>query len=268
MATARRSIAPWTCSLTSPRCLAGCLVSLGILAAAAACNRPPALQTLVRGGAGPPTIVLLHGYGSSAERWLPFVQTIRLPVGGRFIFPQAPSATVPPDGPPDGRAWWRLDLRSYIPAGERLPDLSAARPHGLRSAASSVEALIRRVKRSSGGPIVLGGFSQGAMVAADVAFESDAGIDALVLLSGTLVDETTWERHLSKRRRMPVFVSHGRADPVLSYVIADQFRAKLETAGLRVTWVPFEGGHEMPAVVIEALNKFLERLQPASQPTR
>ncbi len=114
---------------------------------------------------------------------------------------------------------------------------------------------------------MLGGFSQGAMVAAELTFRSDVRIDALVLLSGTLVDEATWEQHFRKRRGVPVFLSHGTSDPVLPFLVADRFRAKLEAAGLRVTWVPFEGGHEMPAAVIVALNEFLARLHLASSPT-
>ena len=31
----------------------------------------------------------------------------------------------------------------------------------------------------------------------------------------------------------------------------------MRDAGLRVTWLPFDGGHEMPAEVVTALNTFL-----------
>ena len=230
--------------------------------AATGCSRKPQLTTIVSGGSGPPTLVLLHGYGSSAERWAPFTQWIRWPERGRFVFPQAPDVTVPPDGPSDGRAWWRLDLASHIPPGQSVPDLSATQPPGLKAAASLVEDLLESVERSPGGPIVLGGFSQGAMVASEVAFRSDARLRALVLLSGTIVDEASWERHFDSRRGMPVFLAHGRSDTVLPFAVADRFRAKLEAAGVRVTWVPFDGGHEIPAAVIIALNTFILGLQP------
>jgi len=35
---------------------------------------------------------------------------------------------------------------------------------------------------------------------------------------------------------------------------------EMEAAGINVTWFPFDGVHETPAVVITALNQFLERL--------
>ena len=37
------------------------------------------LNAIVRGGEGPPTLVLLHGYGGTAENWLQFVGTFRPP---------------------------------------------------------------------------------------------------------------------------------------------------------------------------------------------
>jgi phospholipase/carboxylesterase len=109
--------------------------------------------------------------------------------------------------------------------------------------------------------VVLGGFSQGAIVASEVAFRSKLRLSALILLSATLVDEPSWESHFGQRRDLPVFIAHGRADAVLPFEAADRFRQKLETAGISVTWRPFEGGHEIPAVVVGALNEFIQRLQ-------
>jgi phospholipase/carboxylesterase len=234
---------------------------LGLIATDSGCMRRPQLATIVHGGPGPPTLVLLHGYGSSAGRWAPFTQTIQWPPSGRFLFPQGPEITVPPDGPVDGRAWWRLDLVSHVPPGKSIADLSGIRPRGLAVAARMVEDLLEDRRTVPRGPVVLGGYSQGAMVASEVAFRSKVPLSALVILSGTLVDERSWESHFRERQGLPVFLAHGRADPVLPFEAADRFRQKLEAAGLQVTWCPFEGGHEIPATVVIALNEFIERLQ-------
>ena len=98
------------------------------------------------------------------------------------------------------------------------------------------------------------------MVASEVAFRSDAPLRALVLLSGTMVDEASWERNFSKRRGLPVFIAHGRADTILPFAVADRFRLKLEAAGVKVTWHAFEGGHQIPEEVIRALNAFFDPL--------
>ena len=222
-------------------------------------SRPwvPRLTTIVRGGEGPPTLVLLHGYGANAEDWEPFTKTIVAPAHARFVFPIAPETTVPPDGPLGGRAWWRLQLDSYIAPGGGMPDLAAAHPPGLDVATTSVRALLHDLSWSPGGAVVLGGFSQGAMVASALAFTTNDALAALVLLSGAPVDEATWRRGLANRRGLPVFVAHGRADPVLSFAGAERFQRELADAGLAVTWVPFEGGHEVPAEVVTALGAFL-----------
>jgi len=35
---------------------------------------------------------------------------------------------------------------------------------------------------------------------------------------------------------------------------------EMAAAGIEVTWFPFDGGHETPAVVVSALNEFLSHL--------
>lgn len=243
-------------------CFLSCLLAL---ISTAGCERRPPLATIVAGAGGPPTFVLLHGYGSSAERWAPFTQTIQWPAPGRFVFPQGPDVMVRTDGSGGGRAWWPLDLRSYIAPGESAPDLSNGRPAGLDRAALLVEDLLDNRAIVARGPVVLGGYSQGAMVASDVAFRSRVPLAALVVLSGTLVDAPSWERHFSERRGLPVFLAHGRQDKTLPFDTADRLRQKLEAAGIEVTWCPFDGGHEIPAAVVVALNGFLAKLRLAEK---
>lgn len=239
------------------------VASIGLVAAiaiAGGCQRRASLTAIVAGGDGPPTLVLLHGYGSSAERWLPFTQTIRWPAHGRFVFPQGPEVMARTDGGEGGRAWWPLDIAAYVPHGATAADLSGSRPAGLTAAAALVRDLLDERRTVAPGPIVLGGFSQGAMVASEVAFDSDTPLSALVILSGTIVDERAWARHLHARRGLPVFLAHGRQDHTLPFEAADRLRGTLEAAGLRVTWFPFDGGHDIPAPVVVALNEFLARL--------
>ncbi len=219
-------------------------------------------------GAGRRAFILLHGYGSSAEQWVPFTETIRLARGTRFVFPEAPEPTIPPDGPIGGHAWWRLDLASFLMRGETMSDLSGARPVGLGVSANMVRKLVGDLQgrgAATMGQTILGGFSQGAMVAADVAFSSDEPLKALVLLSGTFVDEAGWTKGMSRRRNLPIFMSHGRRDDVLNYDIALRLRDVMKRAGLRVTWVPFDGGHETPAEVVTALNRFLENVESTAR---
>jgi phospholipase/carboxylesterase len=98
------------------------------------------------------------------------------------------------------------------------------------------------------------------MISADVAFTTDEPLKALVILSGTFVDEAGWTKGMAQRKGLPVFISHGSKDDVLQYGIALRLRDAMKRAGLQVTWVPFAGGHEVPPEVVTALNSFLEDL--------
>jgi phospholipase/carboxylesterase len=211
-------------------------------------------------GTGERPLVLLHGYSATPQDWLPFAETIRVSPQRRFVFPEAPELTTPPDGPVGGRAWWRLDLASYRHPTSALPDLSRAYPPGLPRAAAQVRQLVHEVEQRLGADphqLILGGFSQGAMVSAEIAFRSNEPLRALVLLSGTPVDESAWRAAMPTRRGLPVFIAHGRQDDVLRFDTAVSLQQDMRRAGLRVTWMPFDAGHEIPAEVVTALNQFL-----------
>jgi phospholipase/carboxylesterase len=233
---------------------------IGMLLATSAMSRPPRLSAIAKGGPGPPTIVLLHGYCSSEKDWIPFAKSIHAQPSARFLFPRGPEPAKRTDGAPAGRAWWNLDL-TVDPAAQGLgADLSQERPAGIRHAAQAVRAFLARQGNRATRPFILGGFSQGAMVAAQVAFQSEEPLQALILLSGTLVDEPSWKANFAGRKGLHVFIAHGRTDPTLSFEAADRMRSEMAAAGMEVTWFPFDGGHETPATVVAALNEFLSQL--------
>lgn len=207
-----------------------------------------ALSAIVRGGDGPPSLVLLHGYGSNAGDWLQFEDKLQVPLNGRLVFPQGPLR-----GPNGARGWWWLNIEGHIPSGQRYPDFSIANPAGIKVASRLVRKLLAGVPR----PIVLGGFSQGAMLSGEIAFQTDQDLAALVLLGGTTVNEAAWAGQFAARRDMPVFIAHGRQDGVLPFATMERFQARIKAAGLNVTWFPYEGGHDIPDTVIAALNEFL-----------
>lgn len=216
-----------------------------------------ALDAIVRGGDGPSSLVLLHGYGSNAGDWLQFEHKLHVPYNGRLVLPQGSLR-----GPNGSRGWWWLNIEGHIPPGQRYPDFSTASPGGIKVASSLVRSLLKNVPR----PIVLGGFSQGAMLSAEIAFQTDQELAALVLLSGTTVNEAAWVERFPGRRRLPIFIAHGRQDGVLPFATMERFQARIKATGLDVTWFPYDGGHDIPDEVISALNAFLAGvwLGPAS----
>lgn len=210
------------------------------------------LAVIAHGGKGPPTVVLLHGYGSRAEDWFQFEERWQFPRATRLVYLQAPLR----DPLSGRRGWWWLHLEGYTSNGTGMPDLTRARPGGIKVAAGLVRDAIRNEQH----PLILGGFSQGAMTSADIAFTTDQELTGLILLSGTTVNEDAWAEHFAGRRQLPVFIAHGTHDSVLPFAIMDRFQQRLKSFGLNVTWVPFDGDHEIPEFVAREMSRFVGRV--------
>lgn len=207
------------------------------------------LVAIVRGGGGPPALVLLHGYGSRAEDWLQFEPKLSLPGNTQLVYLQAPLR-----GPLSGRrGWWWLNLNGHVPPGEAFADYSKIHPGGIQVASRLVRNYLEDVRQ----PIILGGFSQGAMTSAEIAFRSSQELAGLILLSGTTVDEERWADHFAGRRHLPIFIAHGRDDSVLPFERMERFQARLKAFGLNVTWLPFDGGHGIPDEAVAGMNAFI-----------
>jgi phospholipase/carboxylesterase len=69
-----------------------------------------------------------------------------------------------------------------------------------------------------------------------------------------------WLPHRDRLRDFPVFISHGNNDSDLAFSAGERLRDFVLEGPARLTWVPFEGGHEIPLVVWRGLRKFLATL--------
>ncbi|WP_394832892.1 phospholipase [Pendulispora rubella] len=210
------------------------------------------------GGGEGPLVILLHGYGAPGDDLVPLSREIPAPPGTRFAFPEAPKSLGPQFD--EGRAWWDIDIMAYqfaVLAG-RTQELTESVPEGLTEVRARVTELLTEVSSTAkGGPVVFGGFSQGAMVSLDVTLHCDVPLSGLALLSGTIIARQDWIPRLGSRRGLRVLQSHGTQDPILPYEVAEELRGALQAAGLEVTWVPFRGGHGIPPGAFEGLGSLL-----------
>jgi phospholipase/carboxylesterase len=178
-----------------------------------------------RGGT---TVVFLHGFGASADDLISLARAIAQS-RTRYIVPAGPLEL--PNG---GRAWWPMRKRPSYSAEQVL----VVPEQKLAPARSAVQGLLTSVKqRFSPESLFLIGFSQGAMLALDV---------ALIRIA------TPRETHPA------VFVSHGRQDPVLRFQGAEHLVDALKSQGFSVTFRPFDGGHEISPDTTDALKAFLQ----------
>lgn len=203
------------------------------------------------GGEGP-VVVLMHGFGAPGFDLVDLGQMLELPSDVRFVFPEAPLSLGP--GFAGGRAWWMIDL-SVLEARERgeVVDRSRDVPEALPAISARVQATLDAVEAQlgvDGRQIVLGGFSQGSMLALDVALTRERPLAGLVLWSSTLIAAPRWEPCLGRLSGLPVLQSHGTGDPLLPYAQAEKLAGLLGEAGADLRFVRFAGGHEIPPAVL------------------
>jgi phospholipase/carboxylesterase len=215
------------------------------------------------GGGDGPLVVLMHGFGAPATDLVPLFRSVEVPPEVRFAFPAAPlvlDANAPDELAP--RAWWMVDIarmQQSLLRGEG-PDLAREAPPGLATARTAVLGMLAELEEKLRAPperVILGGFSQGAMLATDVALRMERPPAGLVILSGAPLCVGEWQTLVSKRAGLPVLQSHGRADPILPYAGGEWLRDLLEGSRLAVEWVPFNGGHGIPDGVLDRLGPFV-----------
>ena len=219
-------------------------------------------------------VVLCHGYGAPADDLVGLAgEIVRgspwLAGSVRFVFPEAPLALD--NVPFGGRAWWPIDMMALQKAMEsgEARKMADETPAGLASARQKLRGLIEAVHAETGLPlskIVIGGFSQGAMLSTDVALRLEEAPAALLVLSGALIDQTEWRRRAPARRGLPVVQSHGTNDPILPFAGAVALQGVLVDAGLDVTFAQFRGGHGIDESALKAVTGLLTKLVPAPLP--
>ncbi|MEA2321907.1 MAG: phospholipase/carboxylesterase [Solirubrobacteraceae bacterium] len=218
---------------------------------------PDTLVHRVRPAAGEPegALVLLHGRGADENDLFPFLDLLdpeRRLVG---VTPGAPLSL-----PPGGRHW-------YV-----VPRVGFPEPRTFHDSLQRLDALLGAIPDAFGVPegrTVIGGFSQGTVMAYAVGLgrgrPSPAGI---VALSGFLPTVQGWQPDLG-RPGLPVFIAHGRQDPVISVQFAQQARDQLTAAGLDVTYRESDAGHQVDPRTVAELPGWLDAAMtpPAPRPS-
>jgi phospholipase/carboxylesterase len=204
-------------------------------------------------------IILFHGFGADAYDLQSLSEVLR-PANPQtnWLFPQGPLQV--PIGPGwMGRAWWNIDLEDLQRRQQQGETEFRGKADGLIAIRPEVKKMIGELK-VDWSKIVLGGFSQGAMLATDIFLNAPVTPKGLMIFSGALLNKDEWKTLLSKRQGAHYFLSHGTNDTVLPHKTAQQLESFLNSGGLKGRLVSFNGGHEIPPEVIIAANDYLKKL--------
>jgi phospholipase/carboxylesterase len=199
------------------------------------------------------SVIILHGLGASGDDFAPVCEQMDLTAVGdvRYVLPHAPMRPVTINNGIVMPAWYDI-LALGGPARE---DES-----GLRASQAIVESLIaREVDRGvSASRIVVGGFSQGCAMALLTGLRHRHKLGGIVGLSGylPLVDRTAAERSAANQGT-PIFMGHGRFDPMIALPRAIASRDALIALGYDVRWHEYPMEHSVCLPEIEDLQRFL-----------
>lgn len=204
------------------------------------------------------SVIWLHGLGADGHDFEPIVPELVQPGERalRFVFPHAPVRPVTLNGGYPMRAWYDITA---------LDRRTAEDESGIRTSQATIETLIRR-ENSRGiasGRIVLAGFSQGgamAVLAGTRYSESLAGIMGLscyLLLAPRLAAERS-----AANQSTPVFLAHGRQDPVVPPMLGESALRALQASGYSVEWHAYDMPHSLCPQEVVDIAAWLRRVLP------
>ncbi len=201
-------------------------------------------------------VVWLHGLGADGHDFEPIVPELAIPESHavRFIFPHAPVRPVTINGGMQMRAWY--DFLTLAPVrGEHYGQVQ-----------ESVIALQQTITalRQEYSKVVIGGFSQGGVIAGTAALSEGAAPDGVFVLSAYLPDFHRAGLTLSAEAAdLPVFQAHGVHDPVIPVTFGRAARETFDEAGTALEYEEYMMEHNVCLEEIRALRTWLLKVLAA-----
>jgi phospholipase/carboxylesterase len=203
-------------------------------------------------------VVMLHGYGDRGDGLVPRAELLAAQRPGVAVV--ALAGRLQRSGP-QSLMWW--PIRRAAGAGPRDTAVWDAfereTPIGIGDTRRAVIASLERLVGEGADPsrLILAGFSQGAMLAVDVALQRPDLVRAVVAWSGSVVDRGEWLARAPRAGGVHFVVAHGRQDSVLPFRQGQALHSLLLEADSEAEWVPFDGPHTISSEGFEALLSLL-----------
>jgi phospholipase/carboxylesterase len=200
------------------------------------------------------SVIWLHGLGADGHDFEPIVPELKLPSGLtlRFVFPHAPVQAVTINGGMAMRSWY--DIVSFDAEGR------ADRAGVLKSSALLDDLIAREIERGiPARKIVIAGFSQGGAVAIHTALQTDQNIAGLMALSTYMALPEDAATAVS-RKDLPIFMAHGKFDPVLRMEWGRASADRLIEAGYSVDWHEYPMAHAVCPQEIADISRWLSKV--------
>jgi phospholipase/carboxylesterase len=188
-------------------------------------------------------LVLHHGRGADEHDLLGLADVLDPDRRLHVVTPRAPLAIG------GGYHWYVVPRVGY-------PD-----PDTFHAAYGKLAAFHDELSERTGIPLentVFGGFSMGSVMSYALGLAGDRPEPAGILaFSGFIPTVDGWEPDLASRPDLPVFIAHGRRDPVMNVEFARRARALLQAGGLPVEYHESDAAHHIDPAHLPAAIQWL-----------
>jgi phospholipase/carboxylesterase len=197
------------------------------------------------------SIIWLHGLGADGEDFVPLAEEMKLPVAMRYIFPHAPKQPVTINGGFIMRSWYDI-AEARIEARQDEA--------GIRISQAEIEKIIAQEKARgvAVGNIFLAGFSQGGAIALHTGLRQSEQLGGILALSTYLpLHECLATEANHSAKDTPIFMAHGRSDPVVPYALGKSTRDLLLQQGYQVDWHEYGMQHSVCQEEVADIEKWI-----------
>lgn len=193
-------------------------------------------------------MVWLHGLGADGYDLQPVAEMLGLR-NIRHVFPHAPVRPVTINGGMAMRAWY--DIASMGP--QRDDD-----SEGMLASARQVAELVQALCGDSAMPVVLAGFSQGAVISLTAAVQGMPSLAGVAAMSGYVPRFLL--PSLGRLGSTRVLMAHGEQDEVIPFALGKAGHDVLVDSGLEVDWHAYAMPHTICQEEIRDIAAWLVRL--------
>ena len=201
-------------------------------------------------------VIWLHGLGADGHDFEAIVPQLNLSNQHsiRFIFPHAPIRPVTINGGMKMRAWY--DIKGM--------DLSQKEDiEGMRDSQRIVLELINEQieKGIASENIIIAGFSQGGAVVQYTGIRTELKLAGIMALSTYLpFQKYAKAEHNKANLDTPIFVAHGKYDPVVPVQLGEQSTDKLESLGYKPEWHSYPMEHSVSMEEIQDISNWINQV--------
>lgn len=199
------------------------------------------------------TVFWLHGLGADGHDFETIVPQLRLKNQAHihFVFPNAPVQPVTINGGMNMRAWFDVLDMTMLKV-----DLE-----GIYRSSALIDALIREemARGIAAKNMLLAGFSQGGAIALHHGLRFPHSLAGIVALSTYLPAAAELEaERAAANSAIPIFMAHGRYDPIVPLQAAQQSCKALQMLQYPVVWKEYPMQHSLCAEEISAIAEFID----------